>query len=65
MSEIIRQTAVTKSRRSLETSSTTSEESVAKKKPGRKSLSPEEALRKRYWLLYKTVTDYQVCIYVT
>ena len=52
-----------KGRRSLDTSSTTSgtSEEGATKKKSRKSLTGEEALKKRLWTIYKAVYDYQVC----
>ena len=60
-----------KCRRSLDASSTasgTSEEGTSKKK-SRKSLTGEDALKKRLWSIYKAVYDYQVrcghlCIYL-
>lgn len=61
MSDIImRPTQILKSRRSLETSSTTSEESTSKRKPARKSIVQEEPLKKKLWNLYKAVHEYQV-----
>jgi len=54
----VKPTAITKSRRPLDTSSTTSEDRDGKKK-ARKSLSPEETLRRRLMTLYKTVFDCQ------
>lgn len=55
----LKPTTITKSRRPLDTSSTTSEDRDGKKK-ARKSLSPEETLRRRLMTLYKTVFDFQV-----
>ena len=55
----LKPTTITKSRRPPDTSSTTSEDRDGKKK-ARKSLSPEETLRRRLMTLYKTVFDFQV-----
>ena len=52
--------SMVRSRRSVDTMSQASEDERTRRKPGRKSLSPEESLKKRLNTLYKTVHEHQV-----